>query len=327
MKIPYKYKIGQTVKIINDKNHATHWGRDEYLAPFINKEVTIIERGFELEDISDKFKAGYGKKVNFLDKYHLTIYYYINIDPWIEHLNNKDYISNVQLTRINETCLSGEETSEPFEEEFKTNDNYDIEISNTKVLEHLIGKFVNSDTWKTYEEVNCRFTFASYGTVIGVRKNYELRANFKELYQDYQKCTYEVETFREFLCFYEPRKKDGAPTPCHDSACYGNKHWVYIDDIWKELPENFVERYVNDALNRPFHKQIKYNPFNDWSTVQWLKKLEIYDEVKQLFDNQKPQAIKEKEKKDKAINAFVDEAKKYLAGLTEEQKEKLKELL
>lgn len=325
MKIPYKYQIGQKVIIDNNKNNSTHWSRDEYITPLIGKEVTIIDRGFELEDVSDKFRAGYGKKPNFLDKYHLTIFYYIDSDPWIEY-TKEHCAANTQLTRINETCLFGEELGEPIEEEFKTEDNYDVNVSETKVLEHIIGRFIDSTTWKPYEEVNCGFTFASYGTVIGLRKNYKLTTD-SEYLKKCPKRAFEVETFREFLCFYEPRSKNEEPCACGDARAYGNKHWVSIDDIWKNLPENFVERYVNDALNRPFNKTIKYDPFKDWDTEQWLKKLEIYDKVKKLFNKQMPKFLKEEVKKQEALQDFIEDAKKYLAKLTPEQKEKLKQML
>lgn len=326
MKIPYKYNVGQKVTLVNNDNFSAHWGRNEHLSSLIRKEVTVIERGFVLEVADGKYKIGYNKP-NFLDKYNLLIYYYIQEDPYIEYNKQNSYNVNPQLTRINETCLSGEEITESFDEAFNTEDNVEIIPAETKVLEHIFNKFLDHD-WNTVEEVNCHFTFSSYGTVVGLRKNYELYQDFKEWYNaDHIKKLYEVETYREFLCFYEPLEKYGTPRPCGDARSYGYKHWTYIDDVWFKIPDNFVERYVNDALNNSFNKKIHFNPFNNWDVVQWLTELKIYDEVKKLFDEKKPESIINEEKKKEALLNFTEKAKKYLTGLTEEEKAQLKQML
>ncbi len=322
MEITYKYKIGQKVKVVNKNNSHTDFRKDEYLEKIIGKEVTIINRGFELIDISDKYKTYVNKTGAYImyGKYALRIFYYIEEDP-VYNEQSKNYADR---TRINEICLSGDEANETIDEEFKSADGYDIIPDETVVYEDIINTYIDENN-KRYYEANCNFVFANEGIVFGLRKNWELK-----FYKDYEDDIREICTFRTFLCHFEP-DENGVSKPCMDARKYGNTHWQYLRGqyVYVKIPENFPEMFVNSALKSKFYKD--YNIFEDanfkWEIRQWLTHFKIYNKTKRLYKEKMSPILKEKTKQKKEIKKIYNKMSKFVSKLSDIEIEQLKQIL
>ena len=320
MQITYKYKIGQKVRLTS--NSSLNQYRENQLKPLVNTDVTIFDRGFEILEC-----RGYYSKPNYQDKYFIRVFYYIDEDP----ITKSEF--NYERTRIPEVCLEGEEMNEVVDEKFFSADDVELILGKTKVYTRVLDK--NRETGEIY--ANCQFSFASYGLVTGFRKNYTL--NTRPIFIEENKPNQEVQTRREFLCFYEP--ENGKPSrPRLDSAREGNESWESIrtnksQTIFVNIPENYPEIFTNSALNKDWFYNIwpaqRKNPFDNWERCQWLEQMGMLEKTKEQYfsvyckkHKKEYDAYVNKKEKDKKEKDKLD---KILSGLTEEEKEKLKKML
>lgn len=325
MKITYKYKIGQKVKLVN-VNFRSEWRREELLKPFLNKDVTIIERGFVYED------EAFTKRLQN-DKIRFEIFYYIDIDPYYTDFKNR----YGNLVRIPESSLEGCGAFEEVEESFKGIDGIEIVPFETTIYSRVIERYKDEND-KIEERANCNFTFATEGTCVGLRKNYSIdcRKLNKECQFKYE--SKEVKTAREFLTDFEPDEKhDWKPYPRLDASAYGYEQWngltigdYTLGSLMSSIPDNYAEIYVKTATTG-FFKQCNFNPFFDsnfkWEIEQWLTRYGVYDKVKELWEKYKPGENKKNSDKIKENEKFLKDALKFLDGLTDKQKEELKKML
>ena len=319
MQITYKYQIGQKVKLIRGNSFNQY--RDNQLKKLVGSEVTIFERGFEIVEC-----RGSWNKPNYKNKFFLLEFYYIKEDPVLE--SSFSY----ERTRIPVACLEGEEVNEIVEEKFVSADDIEIELGKTKVYTRVLYKDKHTGEIKA----NCQFTFSSFGLVTGLRKNYTLNTNPK--YIEENQPNQEVQTRREFLCFFEP--ENGKPSrPRLDSAREGHESWESINinsyTIFVNIPENYPEIFTKSALNDDWFYNIwnaqRKNLFDNWERCQWLEQMCMLEKTKEYYfsvylkkHKKEYDAYVNKKEKDKKEKDKLD---KILSGLTEEEKEKLKKML
>lgn len=307
MEVLFKYKIGQKVKL--KSNNLRNWQyRDEAFAPLVGKEVTIWERGFQIEEV-----IGNWQKPNFMDKYHIEIIYYIKEDIVFD----KERQGRDDFTRIPEDCLEGEDTQDLTTVRFFSSDG--------RVLEpnmHVYGGLV--DYYNNVRQANTRFSFCTYGRITGFKKNWERANNI----WDKERLHEQIQIEREFLGYFAPENGE-APKPRHDCAAIGYRSWweTQYKSIHVNPPCDYVKLYVNTALSNEFNGMSGRYPFDDWEIRSWLDHMGILEKTKELYDTKAPEVgIKsktEKEEKEK----FEKKANDILAQLSPEERKKLKALL
>lgn len=319
MKITYKYRIGQKVQLVSAHLRDDFRRQDEFIE-LIGQEVTIISRGFLIEDLTHHSRQD-------VDKIKLEMFYYIAEDIYIK----KDNFS--RLTKIPETCLSGVGVWEEVDEQFNSVDGVEIVPFETRIYDKVIEKHKDEEN-KIQVEANCDFVFATEGTCVGLRKNYEIDYRVIEDNRDEK----DIKISREFLTDFEPDEKhDNKPHPRQDAAAYGYESWHVLctdqslGSVYCNIPEDFAEIYVNTIIHSEWLKKIKFNPFYDvnfkWEIEQWLTRYGVYDKVKELWEQAKPGANEAEEKKFKEHEKFLKEAKKFLRKLNSEQIDELKRML
>ena len=327
MKVTYKYKIGQKVKLAN-VNFRGEYRREDFFKPYLGKEVTIIERGFVYDD--DSFNKRLEK-----DKIRFEMFYYIDVDPYYN--DSKNNYGN--LTRIPESALDGCGAWEEVEESFKGIDGIEIVPFESKIYDRIIERYERSESNKVETKANCNFVFATEGTCVGVRKNYEIscyRLN-KKYQENYE--SREVKVAREFLTDFEPDEKhDWKTHPRQDAGAYGYETWhnlvirdYTLGSVMSSIPDNYAEIYVKTATTDSFLRQCEFNPFFDcnfkWEIEQWLTRYGVYDKVKELWEKYRPGENKKKSDAVKEHEKFLKTAHKFIDSLTEKQKEELKKML
>lgn len=326
MKITYKYKIGQKVKLVKQKLYSDISRYDE-LSALVGQEVTIIERGFIIQDKTHTFRNEKNEKIE------QVVFYYIEEDPY------KKRNCSCNLCRFLEESLDGDANWETVDEQFETVDKVKIEPWETRVYDNVLTRCLNTETKKPEIHINNNFVFSTYGLVVGLRKNYEV-SNF-DLVKEYGKYKVkirEVKIAREFLTDFEPDEKhDWKTHPRQDAGAYGYESWVDLSNqprlgsVYANIPDNYPELYVNYVINDDFAKRTNFNPFFDnnfkWEIEQWFRKFGVYDKIRELWDTYKPGDNNERTQKIKEHNDFLKRAKEFIDGLTEKQKEELKKML
>lgn len=295
MKITYKYKIGQKVKLTKVRYLNSYYLDEKDQEELLNKEVTIINRGF---DYSDSMCGGPLKQ----DKLKLTIFYYIAEDPTEEH-----------KTMYYEDVFEGEVFNEVVDEKPLSADGVEVEFG-TKLYDSIL---VRSDGKLC---VNCKFVFASEGPCVRISKNYR---HWDSSYEPKKEDEFTFESCRTFLC---QMNIDGKIYECGDARRYGNRTTLYSDDTYTKLPDNFAELYVDTALDKDyFYGRISsiYDGIFAWEIEQWLRHFGVWEQVKTLYDSRVPQEP-EPEKPEESVD---DKLNQLLAGLSEEERKKLKEML
>jgi hypothetical protein len=324
MKVFYKYKIGQEVVFNGRTNNKTSWGRDKYLEKIKGKKVTIISRGFVFED------TGYFKRQPNNETFELKVFYYIKEDPWIEEGNPNDI-----MTGISEDCLDGIAHYEEVDERFITYDGVDIEVANTKVFDRLLahaseGKVV----------VNTRFSFTTFGTVMGVRKNHEMSlSSLKNTEAKGLECSKkEIKISREFLCYFKPTKeelKTGKLRYRQDSAARDYESWSSLSwtnevgdsfsPVVVNIPKNFSEMFVQTALFSTGFYSVFDNSkptfLDEWEVREWLDFLGVLDQTEKLYYEKLPEHYKRIRQERLEEKKFTTKVKEELLKLTPKQLE------
>lgn len=325
MKITYKYRIGQKVTL-SKLNLKGDFRREEDFQPFLDKEVTIIERGFVYED-----ETHHSRQAN--DKMRFEIFYYIDVDPWYTSPNKHCG----SLTKIPESCLDACGAWEEVDEKFTSVDGIDIVPLETRIYDRVIERY--EEKGKVITKARCMFTFSTEGTCVGLRKNYEIHNGY--LNKKYAKDSYQVKDVkvsREFLTDFEPDEKhDWKTHPRQDAAAYGYESWINLcadpklGSLFCTIPEDYAEIYVRTATTDSFLRKCGFNPFFDsnfkWEIEQWLTRYGVYDQVKKLWEKAKPGENKRKSQEEKEHDKFVKTAQKFIDSLTDQQKEELKKML
>lgn len=266
MKIVYKYRIGQKVKII--KNDYYLLSDKKLIDRLVGKEVEIIERGFLYEDDSS-----HRRKEPKHETRALEVFYYVK-DGYREFPGS--YI------RIYEDMIDAVSNYEEVEERVYSSDGNEIIPFVTRLYSDVLIKRDENTT-----VANTRFSFANEGMCVGIKKNGEFYKN-KEENQEY-----EVKIAREFLCYFIPKTPDGEKIPRQDSAAYGSLTWEKPrwGKIFTKIPDNYPEIFVDTLFSHDFYGQHSYVELSfreeDSSTakerIEWLKHFGVYEKVYQLF--------------------------------------------
>lgn len=266
MKIVYKYRIGQKVKII--KNDYYLLSDKKLIDRLVGKEVEIIERGFIYDNDSSHRRKDPKDEVRALETF-----YYIK-DGYREFPGS--YI------RIYEDMIDAVSNYEEVEEHVYASDGNEIIPFETRLYSDvLIKRDANTIV------ANTRFSFANEGMCVGISKNSEFYKNKEE------NCEYEVKIAREFLCYFIPKNPDGEKLPRHDSAAYGTLSWEKPKwgKIFTKIPDNYPEIFVDTLFSKDFYGQHSYVELSfreeDSSSakerIEWLKHFGVYEKVYQLF--------------------------------------------
>lgn len=292
MKVVYKYKIGQKVKLTKVRYLNSYYLDEDDQEELLNKEVTIINRGF---DYGDGMYGGPLKQ----DKLKLTIFYYIAEDPVIH-------------TMFYEDAFEGEVFNEVVDEKPMSADRVEVELG-TKLYDHVL---VRSDGKL---RVNCNFVFASEGPCVRISKNYR---SWNSSYDPKKEDEFTFESCRTFLC---QMNIDGKIHKCGDARRYGHRTEFYSDNTYTKIPDNFAELYVDTALDKEcfYGDRSIYDDNFAWEIEQWLRHFGVWEQVKTLYDSRVPQEL-EPEKPEEVVD---DKLNQLLAGLSEEERKKLKEML
>lgn len=324
MKVFYKYQIGQEVVFNGRSNNKLSWGRDKYLEKIKGKKVTIISRGFIFED------TGYFKRQRNGETFELRIFYYIKEDPFLE-----ETITNDTMTCISEDCLDGIAHYEEVDEKFTTYDGVDIEVANTKVYDRLLAH-----SSKDVIAVNTRFSFTNFGTVMGIRKNYELSLSTLKITEErgFECNKKEIKISREFLCYFKPSEeelKTGKLRYRQDAAALDYESWSslswtnetgdYFSPVVANVPENFSELFVQTALfssgfycvfdgSKPTH-------LDDWEVREWLNFLGVLEKTEKLYYEKLPEQFKKIRQEKIEERKFTDKVKEEFSKLTPKQLE------
>lgn len=326
MQITYKYRIGQKVKLVKNKLYDGISRYDE-ISKLVGQEVTIIERGFVIQDKTHMFRVEKNEKIE------QAVYYYIEEDLF--HKRN----CSCTLSRFLEDSLEGDANWETVDEKFETVDKVNIVPYETKVYDNVLTRCLNSETKKPEIHINKDFVFSTYGLVVGLRKNYEIHNyDLKREYGQYKFRKREVKIAREFLTDFEPDEKhDWKPYPRQDAGAYGYESWVRLSNqprlgtVYANIPDNYPELYVNFVIHDDFAQKVQFNPFFSvnfkWEIEQWFRKFGVYDKIRELWDAYKPGDNDERIQKINEHNDFLKRAKEFIEGLTEKQKEELKKML
>ena len=328
MKITYKYKIGQKVKLVKNKLYNV-LSRYEEIDKLIGQEVTIIERGFVIQDKSYMLLNEKNAKIE------QAVFYYIEEDPY--HKRNSSW----ELSRFLEDGLEGDANWETVEERFETIDKVEIKPFETRVYSNVLTRCLNSETKKPEIHINHNFVFAIYGLVVGLRKNYKIsNYDLKREYGQYKfiNIKHEIKIAREFLTDFAPDEKhDNKPHPRQDCAAYGYESWESLCNqprlgkVYAEIPRNYPQLYVDFVMHDDFARKIKFNPFFDinfaWEIEQWFKHIGVYDKIKELWNEYKPGDNDERLQKIREHDEFLKRSKEFIKSLTSEQLEELKKML
>lgn len=266
MKIVYKYRIGQKVKII--KNDYYLISDKKLIDSLVGKEVEIIERGFIYEDDSSHRRRDTKDETR-----SLQMFYYVK-DVYREFPGS--YI------RIYEDMIDAVSNYEEVEEHVYASDGNEIIPFVTRLYSDvLIKRDANTVV------ANTRFSFANEGMCVGISKNSEFYKN-KEENQEY-----EVKIAREFLCYFIPKVPDGEKIPRQDSAAYGSLTWEKPKwgKVFTKIPDNYPEIFVDTLFSKDFYGQHSYVELSfrgeDSSSakerIEWLKHFGVYEKVYQLF--------------------------------------------
>ena len=265
MKIVYKYRIGQKVKII--KNDYYLLSDKKLIDRFVGKEVEIIERGFLYEDDSSHRRRDPKDETRALE----TFYY--AKDVYREFPGS--YI------RIYEDMIDAVSNYEEVEEHVYSSDGNEIIPFVTRLYSDVLIKRDENTT-----VANTRFSFANEGMCVGIKKNGEFYKNKEENHE------YEVKIAREFLCYFIPKTPDGEKIPRQDSAAYGSLTWEKPrwGKIFTKIPDNYPEIFVDTLFSHDFYGENSYVELSfreERSTakerIEWLKHFGVYEKVYQLF--------------------------------------------
>lgn len=266
MKIVYKYRIGQKVKII--KNDYYLLSDKKLIDRLVGKEVEIIERGFLYEDDSS-----HRRKEPKHETRALEVFYYVK-DGYREFPGS--YI------RIYEDMIDAVSNYEEVEECVYSSDGNEIIPFVTRLYSDVLIKRDENTT-----VANTRFSFANEGMCVGIKKNGEFYKN-KEENQEY-----EVKIAREFLCYFIPKNPEGEKIPRRDSAAYGSLTWEKPKwgKVFTKIPDNYPEIFVDTLFSKDFYGQHTYVELSfreeDSSSakerIEWLKHFGVYEKVYQLF--------------------------------------------
>ena len=266
MKIVYKYRIGQKVKII--KNDYYLLSDKKFIDGVVGKEVEIIERGFIYEDDSSH------RRRNPKDETRsLQMFYYIK-DGYREFPGS--------YVRIYEDMIEGVSNYEEVDERVYASDGNEIIPFVTRLYSGVLIKRDENTT-----VANTRFSFANEGMCVGIKKNGEFYKNKEENHE------YEVKIAREFLCYFIPKTPDGEKIPRQDSAAYGSLTWENPKwgKIFTKIPDNYPEIFVNTLFSDDFygqHSDVELSFREEYSStakdrIEWLKHFGVYEKVYQLF--------------------------------------------
>ena len=266
MKIVYKYRIGQKIKII--KNDYYLLSDKKFIDGVVGKEVEIIERGFIYEDDSSHRRRAPKDETR-----SLQVFYYIK-DGYREFPGS--YI------RIYEDMIEGVSNYEEVEEHVYSSDGNEIIPFVTRLYSDvLIKRDANTIV------ANTRFSFANEGMCVGIKKNGEFYKNKEQNHE------YEVKIAREFLCYFIPKVPGGEKIPRQDSAAYGSLSWEKPrwGKVFTKIPDNYPEIFVDTLFSNDFYGQHSYvelsfreeNSSSAKERIEWLKHFGVYEKVYQLF--------------------------------------------
>lgn len=267
MKIVYKYRIGQKVKIT--KNNYCFSNR-KLADGIFGKEVEIIERGFIYEDTSSHRRRSPKDELRVLQ-----LFYYIK-DGYNE--------SSGRYVRIYEDMIDGVSNYEEVEEKVYASDGNEIIPFVTMIYSDVLIKRDNNTVI-----ANTRFSFSTKGTCVGVKKNGEF---YIDKYKD-DNNKYEVKIAREFLCYYIPKNPDDEKRSRQDAAAYGYLTWEKpkYGKIFTKIPDNYPEIFIDTLFSDDFYgnKQYVELSFREKDSscakerIEWLKHFGVYEKVYQLF--------------------------------------------
>lgn len=265
MKIVYKYRIGQKVKII--KNDYYLLSDKKLIDRIVGKEVEIIERGFIYEDDSSHRRRDHKDETR-----SLQMFYYVK-DGYREFPGS--------YVRIYEDMIDAVSNYEEVDEHVYASDGNEIIPFVTRLYSDvLIKRDANTVV------ANTRFSFANEGMCVGISKNSEFYKN-KEENQEY-----EVKIAREFLCYFIPKNPDGEKIPRQDSAAYGSLTWEKPKwgKVFTKIPENYPEIFVDTLFSKDFYGENAYVELSfreerssAKDRIEWLKHFGVYEKVYQLF--------------------------------------------
>lgn len=302
MKIVYKYRIGQKVKII--KNDYYLLSDKKLIDRFVGKEVEIIERGFLYEDDSS-----HRRKEPIHETRALETFYYAK-DVYREFPGS--YI------RIYEDMIDAASNYEEVEERVYSSDGNEIIPFVTRLYSDILIKRDENTT-----VANTRFSFANEGMCVGIKKNGEFYKN-KEENQEY-----EVKIAREFLCYFIPKTPDGEKIPRQDSAAYGSLTWEKPKwgKVFTKIPDNYPEIFVDTLFSKDFYGQHSYVELSfreeDSSSakerIEWLKHFGVYEKVYQLFLEKLNPAQKKLLAEAERMDEFVINAKDEICKLSNKE--------
>lgn len=301
MKIVYKYRIGQKVKII--KNDYYLLSDKKFIDGIVGKEVEIIERGFIYEDDSSH------RRKNPKDETRsLQMFYYIK-DGYREFPGS--------YVRIYEDMIEGASNYEEVDERVYASDGNEIIPFVTRLYSDvLIKRDANTVV------ANTRFSFANEGICVGISKNSEFYKNKEENHE------YEVKIAREFLCYFIPKTPDGEKIPRQDSAAYGSLTWEKPKwgKVFTKIPDNYPEIFVDTLFSDDFYGQHSYVELSfreEHSTakerIEWLKHFGVYEKVYQLFLERLNPEQKALLAEAERLDAFIINAKDEICKLSNKE--------
>ena len=301
MKIVYKYRIGQKVKII--KNDYYLLSDKKLIDKIVGKEVEIIERGFIYEDESSHRRRDPKDETR-----SLQTFYYIK-DGYREFPGS--YI------RIYEDMIEGVSNYEEVDERVYSSDGNEIIPFVTRLYSDILIKRDANTT-----VANTRFSFANEGMCVGIKKNGEFYKNKEQNHE------YEVKIAREFLCYFIPKTPDGEKLPRHDSAAYGSLSWEKPrwGKIFTKIPDNYPEIFVDTLFSDDFyggHSYVELSFREENSSakerIEWLKHFGVYEKVYQLFLERLSPAQKAILYEAERLDAFIINAKDEICKLSNKE--------
>lgn len=301
MKIVYKYRIGQKVKII--KNYYYLNSDNNFIDGIVGKEVEIIERGFIYEDDSSCRRRDPKDETRYLQTF-----YYIK-DGYREFPGN--YI------RFYENMIDGVSNYEEVEEHVYASDGNEIIPFVTRLYSEVLIKRDENTT-----VANTRFSFANEGMCVGIKKNGEFYKNKEE------NAEYEVKIAREFLCYYIPKNSDDEKIPRQDCTAYGNLSWEKPKwgKIFTKIPENYPEIFVNTLFSKDFYGQhsnlelsFREENHNSKERIEWLKHFGVYEKVYQLFLERLNPEQKTLLDEAELLDEFIKNAKEEICKLSNKE--------
>lgn len=301
MKVTYKYKIGQKVKLLSDNTiDCSHFSEDAK-KQIIGKEVTIVNRGFEYGD--DKYGGELIK-----DKIRKRIFYYIAEDPYIESGN---------VSMFNECAFEGEVFNEVVNEHPKMGDGIEVKLGDI-VYDHVI------DVYDGKMVPNCSFSFAGEGPLVQIRKNYRYwDASFDPRKMD---DFYIFTLCRTFLCKY---LIDGKIVVAGDARRPGERTDFYAYTGIAKIPDNYAELFIETMFDGDAFHHIDglYDRHYSWDVEQWLMHFGVWEQVKKAYEERTGDTVEEREIEKQKEQRELDNLKEIINTLTPEQIKKLKTLL